>query len=244
MTKIAHCETCVNTAKVVISKIGDCEKSKSARADEKYCAQFSGNPCSRLRSEIADLRVSARNTRSCKLHNRTSSWAGQIFIPNPESFAGYRKIVQHPSIATRITAVSMAPLRAQAPLDPSVISTPKSGEYNGNMRTIPSFMPPEPTNLEIEVTVDQNDGMFQADLFCDLNHCGKDVTIFSNGPKTTQNLRCLEHGLLASFPDQIAFQEFVRFLANKLLQAKGHELIEREAMCIVGEDETSPKAMN
>jgi hypothetical protein len=112
------------------------------------------------------------------------------------------------------------------------------------MQITPSFMPAEPTNLEIKVTVDQSDGMFQANLFCDLNHCGKGVTIFSNGPKTTQNLRCLEHGLLTSFPDQTAFQEFVRFFANKLLKAKGHELIEREAMCIVGEDQTSPESMN
>ncbi len=112
------------------------------------------------------------------------------------------------------------------------------------MQTTPTFMPVEPTHLEIEVKLDQNDGTFQTNLFCDLNHCGRDVNIFSDGPKTTQNLRCAEHGLLTSFPNRIAFREFVRFFANKILKINQRELIESGALCIVGEDETSPESMN
>jgi hypothetical protein len=93
------------------------------------------------------------------------------------------------------------------------------------MQITTTFMPAEPTNLEIEVTANQDDGTFQTDLLCDLNHCGKNVSIFSDGPRTTQNVRCAEHGLLTSFPNQAAFREFVRFIANKILTKTGHELI-------------------
>ena len=87
-------------------------------------------------------------------------------------------------------------------------------------------MPAEPTNIEIEVTVNQEDDTFQTNLFCDLNQCGRDVIIVSNGPKTPQDVRCVEHGLLTCFPDQTAFREFVRFFANKILTVRGQELIE------------------
>jgi len=118
------------------------------------------------------------------------------------------------------------------------------GEYNRQMQTTPTFMPPEPTNLEIEVKINQHDGTFQTDLFCDLNQCGKNVTIVSDGPKTTQNVLCTEHGLLTCFPDQTAFREFVRFFANKILKVNGHELIEPGAMSIVGDNQTPPESMN
>ncbi len=112
------------------------------------------------------------------------------------------------------------------------------------MQITPTFMPAEPTNLEIEVTANQDDGTFQTDLFCDLNHCGKNVSIFSDGPRTTQNVRCAEHGLLTSFPNQAAFREFVRFVANKILTKTGHELINPGATCILGENQTPPESMN
>src|SRR5258708_20765475 len=85
------------------------------------------------------------------------------------------------------------------------------------MQITPTFMPAEPTNIEIEVTVNQEDDTFQTNLFCDLNQCGRGVTIVSDGPKTAQNVRCAEHGLLTSFPDQTAVRESVRFFANKIL---------------------------
>ena len=120
----------------------------------------------------------------------------------------------------------------------------RMGEYNGQMQTIPAFMPAEPTNIEIEVKINQDDGTFQTNLFCDLNQCGRYVTIVSNGPKTIQNVLCVEHGLLTSFPDQIAFREFVRFFANKILTVYGHEVIEPGATCILGDNQTPPESMN
>jgi hypothetical protein len=112
------------------------------------------------------------------------------------------------------------------------------------MQIAPTFMPTEPTNLEIEVQFNQDDGTFQTNLFCDLNRCGRDVTIVSNGPKTPQNVRCVVHGLLTCFPDQTAFREFVRFFANKILTVRGHELIEPEATCILGDNQDAPESMN
>ena len=112
------------------------------------------------------------------------------------------------------------------------------------MQTPPTFMPAEPTNLEIDVKINSDDGSFQTDLLCDLNHCGKNVSIFSDGPKTIQNVRCVDHGLLTSFPDQTALREFVRFIANKILTINGQELIGRSATCILGENRTPPESMN
>lgn len=112
------------------------------------------------------------------------------------------------------------------------------------MQIRPTFMPAEPTHLEIEVKVDQEDGSFQTILYCDLNQCGKNVTIVSAGPKTTQDVLCEVHGLLTSFPNQTAFREFVRFFANKILTTQGQELIEPGATCILGENQTPPELMN
>ena len=42
---------------------------------------------------------------------------------------------------------------------------------------------PMPTNLTISVTPDEDNGTTQTDLFCNVNHCGKLVTVVSNGAK-------------------------------------------------------------
>src|SRR5260370_20205782 len=97
------------------------------------------------------------------------------------------------------------------------------------MQKTPSFMPPEPTCLEIEVTaevtteVTTNDvgETCETNLCCSRNHCGKSVVIDSDGPKTVQNVSCSKHGLLASFPHRFALGEFVRFVANKTLARNG-----------------------
>src|SRR5260370_23694744 len=113
-----------------------------------------------------------------------------------------------------------------------------------DMETVPIFMPPEPTHLEIEVKINADDDTFQTNLFCDLNQCGKYVTIVSDGPKTIQKVLCAKHGLLTSFPNQTAFREFVRFFANKILTLNKHELIEPGATCILGDNQTPPERMN
>jgi hypothetical protein len=105
------------------------------------------------------------------------------------------------------------------------------------MQNIPSFMPPEPTHLQIEVK-SNNDGTFETNLYCALNGCGKSVTIESDGPKAIQIISCAEHGVLTSLPHQIALREFVRFLANEILARNGHELIEAGAVSIFGDQLT------
>src|SRR5215469_276570 len=109
--------------------------------------------------------------------------------------------------------------------------------------TKPPCMPSPPTNLEIEVTTD-HEGSFQTDLFCAVNRCRKQVTILSDGPKTTHTITCVEHGVLTSFPDQFAYREYVRFAANKLLELNGEELIKFDAFAITSDVKAPPESMN
>ena len=103
---------------------------------------------------------------------------------------------------------------------------------------------PMPTNLTISVTPDEDNGTTQTDLFCNVNHCGKLVTVVSNGPKTVQQVVCPEHGLLTSFPDQATFREFLRVTANKILAMKGHPLIESGTPAISGDELKPPESTN
>jgi hypothetical protein len=112
------------------------------------------------------------------------------------------------------------------------------------MQNIPSFMRCEPCFLEIEVIPNDDDETFETNLHCSRNHCGKTVSIDSDGPKTIQSVSCPRHGFLVSFPDQRALGEFTRFLANKILAANGHELIEEEAVSIFGGGEHLPNLLN
>ena len=112
------------------------------------------------------------------------------------------------------------------------------------MQNTPSFMPREPSFLEIEVIPNDADQTFRTNLNCSRNHCGKTVVIDSDGPKTIQNVSCPQHGFLTSFPHQSALGEFVRFLANQILAASGHELIEAGAPSIFGDDELCGQSVN
>lgn len=112
------------------------------------------------------------------------------------------------------------------------------------MQNTPSFMPGEPNFLEIEVIPNDADQTFQTNLHCSRNRCGKTVVIDSDGPKTTQHVSCPQHGLLASFPHQIALGEFVRFRANKILAANGHALIEAGAASIFGDEDVRGELVN
>ena len=112
------------------------------------------------------------------------------------------------------------------------------------MQKTPSFMPHEPTCLEIDVITNDADETFETNLCCSRKHCGKTVVIDSDGPQTVQNVSCSKHGLLASFPHRFALGEFVRFVANKTLARNGHELIEAEALSIFGDDEPLPESSN
>jgi|SRR5579864_2829069 len=112
------------------------------------------------------------------------------------------------------------------------------------MQNIPKFMPREPSFLEIEVIPNDADQTFQTNLYCSRNRCGKTVVIDSDGPGTVQSVSCLKHGFLAAFPHQIALGEFVRFLANRILAANGHALIEAGAASIFGDDDLLPESVN
>ena len=93
---------------------------------------------------------------------------------------------------------------------------------------------PEPTCLGIEVKRNDTEDTFETNLRCSPKYCGEIVNIDSDGPKTIQRVSCPKHGLLTSFPQKIAFLEFVRCLANKTLAASGDKLIEQGAASILG----------
>jgi hypothetical protein len=102
-------------------------------------------------------------------------------------------------------------------------------------------VPPGAGNLVIEVKPDDDDRMPQTNILC---RCGKQVNVWSDGPKTPQKIACLEHGLITQFPDQDAFREFVRVMANKILAAHGHDLIEPDAEAIEPDFKTPPESLN
>ena len=101
----------------------------------------------------------------------------------------------------------------------------------------------EPVLLEIEVTPNGDD-TFDTNLCCALRQCGETVDIDSKGPKTVQNISCPKHGFLASFPHRVALGEFVRCLANKILEKNGETLINAGAAFIVGDEQPRPESMN
>ena len=105
-------------------------------------------------------------------------------------------------------------------------------------------MPREPSFLEIEVKANDVEDTFQTNLYCSRDHCGEIVNIDSYGPKTVQSVSCPKHGFLISFPNKIALGEFVRFLANEILAATGHKLIEEAATSIFGSDKSLHKGLN
>ena len=111
------------------------------------------------------------------------------------------------------------------------------------MHSTPRPIPPERNCLQIEV-IPNDDDTFETNLCCALYNCGKTVAIDSDGPKSIQNISCIDHGFLTSFPHQLALGEFVRYSANKILAMNGHRLIEEGAAFIVGDEATPPELMN
>lgn len=89
-----------------------------------------------------------------------------------------------------------------------------------------------------------DDDTFETSLCCALSLCGKTVDIDSNGPKAVQNVSCPKHGFLTSFPHQVALGEFVRCLANRLLEKNGQTLIDAGAAFILGDEQPRPETMN
>lgn len=100
-----------------------------------------------------------------------------------------------------------------------------------------------PVLLEIEVKCNGDD-TFETYLCCALRHCGKTVDIDSDGPKTVQKISCPKHGFLTSFPHRVALGDFVRYLANRILEKNGQSLIDAGAAFIVGDEQPRPESMN
>jgi len=111
------------------------------------------------------------------------------------------------------------------------------------MHNLQYLISSEPVLLEIEVRSNDDD-TFETNLCCALSRCGKTVDIDSDGPKTVQNVSCPKHGFLTSFPHRIALGEFVRRLANKILEKNGQRLINAGAAFIVGDEQPRPESMN
>ena len=99
------------------------------------------------------------------------------------------------------------------------------------------------TFLKIEVRTNDAEQSFETNLLCSVPNCQKTVFIDSQGPRSVQSVSCPKHGFLTSFPHQIALGEFVKFLANKILAANGHELIQAGAVSIFGDNEI-PESVN
>ena len=93
-----------------------------------------------------------------------------------------------------------------------------------------------PGRLNVQITVRPNDDdTFETNLCCAFSHCGKTVEI---------DVSCPDHGFLASFPHQVALVEFVRCLANKVLEMDGHPLIDEAATFVVGDEDSRPEWVN
>jgi hypothetical protein len=96
--------------------------------------------------------------------------------------------------------------------------------------------------LEVEVR-SLDDDTFETNLRCALGQCGRTVEIDSDGPNVVQNVLCPKHGFLTSFPHRSALGDFMRRLANKVLEENGQPLIDPGAVFLFGE-EPRPKSMN
>ena len=113
------------------------------------------------------------------------------------------------------------------------------------MRIVQKYILSGPLNLKVDVRPnEEDDDTFETALCCALSRCGKTVDIDSNGPNAVQNVSCPKHGFLTSFPHLAALGEFVRCLANKILETNGRRLIEARAAFIVGDQQPRPESMN
>ena len=86
----------------------------------------------------------------------------------------------------------------------------------------------------------QNTTMSAMGMFC--HYCERSYVTLRR--KSLQRLSCPKHGFLTSFPHRVALGEFVRCLANKILQRNGQRLIDAEAAFIVGDTPPRPESMN
>ena len=99
-------------------------------------------------------------------------------------------------------------------------------------------------NVKILVSYDAENDTTQTDLRCNVNNCGKQPSIVSNGPKTVHQIVCVEHGVLSQFSDQNSFREAFRLEANPVLVSKGYPPIDAYTFSVVGDELKPPESTN
>ena len=70
------------------------------------------------------------------------------------------------------------------------------------------------------------------------------MKIMEAGAKAVKNVSCPKHDFLASFPHRGELGEFVRCLANRILEKNGQRLIDAGAAFVVGDEQRRLEAMN
>jgi hypothetical protein len=99
-------------------------------------------------------------------------------------------------------------------------------------------------NVKILVAHDAVNNTTQTDLLCNVNNCGKQPNIVSNGSKTIHQVVCPEHGILSQFSNKDAFREAFRLDANPILESKGLPSIEPGTFSVTGDELKSPESAN
>jgi hypothetical protein len=81
------------------------------------------------------------------------------------------------------------------------------------------------SNLDVDVRINFEEGVqttVVTRLHCTIANCLEDIDLCSNGSQSIHEAICPIHGKVGSFPNYAAFQEFMRFVANGILEAGGH----------------------
>jgi hypothetical protein len=84
-----------------------------------------------------------------------------------------------------------------------------------------------PAHLGAEVTGFIRDGehVVHARMYCKKDNCGRDVEIVSDGPETRQFVECPVHGEIVSFQNYDECERVLKFVINKVAEAKGRPQI-------------------
>lgn len=98
-------------------------------------------------------------------------------------------------------------------------------------------------NLGVAVKVNADHGVqksVETRLFCNIDNCGLDVDLCSDGRHTVQEAVCPVHGKVGFFPSHAAFREFTRFMANGVLEADGHEPLTNQTRYVHLDEQPDP----
>lgn len=82
--------------------------------------------------------------------------------------------------------------------------------------------------IKIDVKVNYENGVqttVENRFCCNVANCGQTIAIYTDGPETIHNFVCPMHGKVASFSSYAAFLEATKIAVNKVLDARGHDLI-------------------